>query len=169
MRIPDAQWHKIENLIPIACVDVMPWQRLPGGALRLGLIRREDEIGRLRWNLIGGRVRIDETLAEALHRHIVETLGPSFQWSRSDFRSPETVGEYLRTKDDDFGFDLRHHAIALAYTFECMGSVAVGGEAVEFELFAPDSLPQRNEIGFQQASVIYRLAECAARQAAASD
>lgn len=165
MRIPDELWHQIERLMPIACVDAMPWQKLSGGALGLGLILREDEVGQLRWNLIGGRVQIDEPLAEAVSRHMVETLGADLRYSRSDFRSPEIVGEYLRTRKYGFGFDSRHHAIALAYTFECTGYVTIGGEAVDFEFFAPESLPQRNEIGFQQADVIYRLAACAAQQA----
>lgn len=165
MRIPDELWHQVEQLIPITCVDVMPWQRLPGGALRLGLILREDEVGQPRWNLIGGRVQIDETLADALRRHIIETLGADLRYSRSDFRSPEIVGEYLRTRHDGFGFDPRHHAIALAYTFQCAGDVTIGGEALDFEFFAPEALPRRSEIGFQQSEVIYRLAACAAQQA----
>jgi ADP-ribose pyrophosphatase YjhB (NUDIX family) len=166
VRIPDDQWRSIEKLIPITCVDVLLWTRQEGPEPRLGLIRRLNEAGSLAWNLVGGRVLLDETIEQALRRHIVETVGPDISWSRTDFRQPVIVGEYLRSRVDGYGFDPRHHAVALAYTLECTGKVAVGGEAVEFEFFAPDALPTPAEIGFAQDAVIYRLVEHALSEAA---
>jgi ADP-ribose pyrophosphatase YjhB (NUDIX family) len=161
VHLPAEQWQQIERSVPITCVDVLAWQ-VRAGQREFALISRLDDTGRAkRWNLIGGRVRLDETLASAMERHVVETLGPDVSWTFDDFASPPAVEQYLRTPTDGVAYDPRHHAIALSYTFEVTGEFAAGGEAFEVGFFTEDALPPSSEIGFRQADVIYRLARAA--------
>lgn len=153
------KWREIEALMPISCVDILPWRRFPDGKARVLLIRRRDQEGALRWNLTGGRIRIDETVANAVKRHIHETLGVGLHWQRQDFRYPDVIGEYLRKVTTGYGFDPRHHAIGLSYSLECDGDVVAAGDARACAYFAVDCLPDPDEIGFSQANIIYQLAE----------
>lgn len=163
MTLPAAQWRQIEGLVPIVCVDVLPWRVRPDGGREFVLIERVDDTGENhRYNLVGGRVLVDETLGGALARHLTETLGPDASWTFDDVGFPPCVEQYLRTPHDGYGYDPRHHAIALSYTFEVTGELEAGGEASGLGFFAEDALPGPSAIGFQQADVIYRLAKAAA-------
>ena len=91
------------GLVPIACVDVLPWRCAEQGALEICLIERQDRSGQ--WNLIGGRIRRTEEIDAAVRRHLLGALGPEVRWARSDFSHPEAVGQYFLTRTLGHGFD----------------------------------------------------------------
>jgi ADP-ribose pyrophosphatase YjhB (NUDIX family) len=124
--------------------------------MEVGLIRREDAEGRRVWNLVGGGVHRQESLAAAAARHINSTLGPNVTWNQTDFSRPEAVGEYFPAASTGGGHDPRKHAIGLSYTLALTGEVSPRGEALDFRWFPEAEIPFE-EIGFGQQHVIRGL------------
>jgi len=132
-------YGRIEASMPIACVDFVP---VRDG--RLGLIRRASPHGEV-WCHLGGRVLRGETLADALRRHCTETIGlvpvvgvdpqPAYvyQWFPPGLAPVDGTA---------FGDDPRKHAIGLSFVVEVAGVARPRGEALAFEYFSPDLLPQ---------------------------
>lgn len=156
--------ERARELVPIACIDVLPWRRGDADRLEVCLIEREDRPGL--WNLVGGRIRRGETVSGAVGRHLYETLGQRATWRRTDFSRPEAVGEYFPTADSGYGFDPRQHAVSFTYTFELRGEIRIGGEARSHDWFGLEDLPDRRRIGYGQGDVIYRLIPAVRQQAA---
>ncbi len=97
---------RARELVPIACVDVLPWRRAEGCAPEVCLIERLDRPGQ--WNLVGGRIRRGEQADAAVRRHLLSTLGPRISWTRNDFSRPEVVGQHFSECTAGYGFDPRH-------------------------------------------------------------
>lgn len=156
MTLPRPIYWLVTKLVPIACVDVLPQRRVDGD-WEFGLILRENENGGRAWNLVGGRILRNETVADAVSRHLVETLGTHVATTRTDFAEPDAVGEYLTRPDTRLSYDPRKHAIALTYLVEIRGDPQAMGEAFEFRWFRREELPTAAEVGFRQRPVINRL------------
>jgi len=151
--LTEEELHRARELVPIACVDVLPWRRSEAHDIEVCLIEREDRPGQ--WNLIGGRIRREETVGAAVRRHLLSTLGPGVSWTRSDFSQPEVVGQYFPARTGDHGLDPRQHAISLTYALELAGEVRAGGEATTYRWLGLDELPERDQIGYGQVDVLY--------------
>lgn len=171
MHLPAIVYSVIRRLVPIACVDALPYRETPGG-LEIGLIQRLDAHGQTRvWNLVGGRVRYGESLAHALDRHLLDALGPSASWQLPDVERPSSAAEYFpraSRRNGPVRMDSRKHAIALGYAVKVEGDVDPGGEALSFRWFSPREIPSHAEIGFDQRDVIETLVGVADRITAAA-
>jgi ADP-ribose pyrophosphatase YjhB (NUDIX family) len=148
----DAIYARIQELVPIACIDALPYRRSING-YEVCLIRRAVPAGGLGWTLIGGGVYRGETLGEALARHLRGTLGPDVRWDDPDYDRPDAVGQYFPARQG-FPVDPRKHAIALTYLVEMTGQPVAEGEAEDFGWFDPRALPQSTEVGFGQGRVL---------------
>jgi ADP-ribose pyrophosphatase YjhB (NUDIX family) len=158
----------LRRLSPIPCVDVLPyreWTNADGQQIReVGLIRRRvprKEGGWTEgWALVGGRVYYNESLKDAIDRHVVDTLDTTVTWDASidSHRYPTTVGEYFPSLRPGEAFDPRQHSIALSYVVDLGGPPRAVGEALEFRWFALDEIPGA-DIGFNQWTVVKRLLE----------
>lgn len=148
--IDDAQWTRIQQLVPITCVDLVPLtggdaagSAHPAHGARFGLIERDSPFGR-RWCQIGGRLRHGETLREGLLRHLAQTLtgldvdlppDPQPDYTMQWFPHPPAG----HADGVAYGLDPRQHAVALCFTAVAPSDaqpVAVeGGEAMRFGWF----------------------------------
>jgi ADP-ribose pyrophosphatase YjhB (NUDIX family) len=151
-------WKAIEESIPIPCVDILPWRRrADNGAIEIGLIERDSEDSGRSWNLVGGRIRRNESIEAAIERHMRTTLGGDVTWDRCDYSVPDFAGEYFTSPTPGHGYDPRHHAVSFSYAVEIYGPVAASGEAYAIEFFTPDRLPPDSAIGFAQFHAIHAL------------
>lgn len=151
------EWKRIQHLLPIACVDVMPTRvsiDAPPRLRSVGLIRRSTPHQGDKWCLLGGRVFYGESLGDALTHTLHETLGEELQFTVDVDQQPLYVAQYFPAKTRDFGHDPRQHAVGLTFAVEISGSPKARGEALGFEWFAPDSLPPPQEFGFEQEKVV---------------
>lgn len=155
-RLPKALYSLATRLVPVPCVDVLPYQVLDEDVVQIGLIQRLDAHGQVAWNMVGGGIHRRESVAEAAARHIRETLGPDVTWDDSCFSNPITVGEYFPVRCAASGYDPRKHAIAPTYAVPISGEVSTGGEAISFRWFSEDDLPL-DAVGFGQANVIRHM------------
>lgn len=156
-------YELVRASVPIASVDLLPW-RTDGDSRQVLLIRRRDRRGRPCWCWIGGRVHIDETLADAIERHLLETIGADLVIGRFDPSRPDAVIEYARIPRDDGPYDEAQHSLGMTYLIPTNGgSVQPAGEAMDAEWFAIDALPPADEFSFGQSNCIRDLASQLAR------
>jgi ADP-ribose pyrophosphatase YjhB (NUDIX family) len=156
--LSEEDYERARQLVPISCVDVLPYRMAKG--LEVGLIKRlvPTKTGDWTsgWALVGGRVYRGETLEVALRRHIETTLGPRVEWDPNvDWDHPVVVGQYLPEPVEGSSFDPRQHSIAVTYAVTLDGSPKPQGEAEDFRWFPSDALPADQEIGFDQARVVH--------------
>lgn len=156
--LSDCEWARVQAVIPIVCVDVLPI-RLNQEATRvdeIGLILRDTPHEGSKWCTIGGRVLYGEALHDAFHREIKNSLGHSVTYQMTPGAQPVYVAQYSPNEErlDAFdAYDPRKHAIGLTYGCTLDGDVTPCGEAIDFSWFSLDEIPNI-EFGFNQGSVI---------------
>lgn len=159
--IPDDEWERIQRIIPILCVDVLPVTYTAQGQIAaVGLILRDTEDEGQGWCLVGGRVQFGESLAEAATRHLRDTLGGDVRFDATHVRQPLYVAQYFPTAREGYLVDPRKHAVALTYALEIAGVPDPQNEALDFRWFPLHELPPGSAFGFGQDHVV---AECVER------
>jgi ADP-ribose pyrophosphatase YjhB (NUDIX family) len=152
--IPEEKYEFIRASVPIVCVDVL---LSPNGAPgQIGLIRRATYNGGFGWCLIGGAVLRNESLSDAVDRHVQITLGGNIRIIRSTMHLGAVIEYFSEPGLSDF-YDPRKHAVALTYTARCEfnGSLEATGEAMDFQWFSIDDL-SRIDFGFGQGEAVAR-------------
>jgi ADP-ribose pyrophosphatase YjhB (NUDIX family) len=160
MWLPGYLYAMVRRCMPIACVDVLPYEIDDRGDVWIYPIVRDGEDGRRKGlALVGGRVRHGEDLLEAIGRHVHTTFGPHVTWTPPDVSRPEVVAQYFPQQRPDAGFDPRQHAIALSYPLEIHGSLGLpaGSEAHDIVPFLLPDRPGRRDVVFQQGHVVDAL------------
>jgi len=104
-----------------------------------------------KWCLVGGRIRVGESIREAALRHVRETLGADVRLRWDPILRP-IVAEYLRAPKRGFGLDPRNHCVTPTYALRLVGTPVPRGEAADFRWFLPNKLP--SEFGFRADLVI---------------
>lgn len=151
--IEDDEWHRIQASVPILCVDALPIRRI-GSVAEVGLILRETPHQGRRWCLLGGRVRRDEALADALTREWQSALGN--RCGMASVSGP-TVIEYQPDAVAGRPHDPRQHAVALTYAVTTADEPTISGpEALAFRWFDPYEL-DATIMGFGQETVVATL------------
>ena len=153
--IPDTEYKYICSKVPILCVDLLPLISTSG---KFGLIERDTYDGKRGLNLVGGGVLIDETIHEALERHLLVTLGDQIQLC-TDSLTLVGVYQYFRDMRPGQLHDPRKNAVSLTYTGAVEGEANSAGEAHAFHLFDIDAPPKLDEYGFGQGKVVYDALE----------
>jgi ADP-ribose pyrophosphatase YjhB (NUDIX family) len=139
--ISSGEWDRISELVPIACVDVLPVIVGPNGQVtHVGLITRQSPFGSVHCH-VGGRVWLGETLHEAAQRHVRESLGAGLAAAVEP--EPYFVNQYFRTERPPYGHDPRKQAVSSCFlaNFPTAVTVAPTGEAESFEWFPAQELP----------------------------
>jgi colanic acid biosynthesis protein WcaH len=104
--IPTEQYHRIIEVLPILCVDVIV-TNTRGEYL---LIRRANEPLKGEWWVIGGRVLKGETLEQAAVRKVLEETSLNVQ-------AVHPVGYYeALSQENPFGLDSRLHAVSVVFS-----------------------------------------------------
>lgn len=157
------EWQWVQQVVPIACVDVLPIQvktRTGNDTIpeieKVLLIWRNTPHQGTRWCLIGGRMFYGDSLGKAVEGQLTETLGLRFEVPAAV--QPTYIAQYRPMNGEGFHIDPRRHAICLTYCLEVeekqFGSAKAQGEAIDFDWFRPDQLPQSHEFGFEQHLVV---------------
>ena len=146
--LSEHEWARIQEAIPIVVVDIV--LLTTNDPPLVGLIKRETPHQGIRWNLVGGRIRYGESIAEAVLREARENLGPDLAIELPDVSVPNYVAQYSPTNGPGFLSDPRKHAVALTYALGASGTVSPKREALAFAWFRVEQLPSRNQWGFEQ-------------------
>lgn len=148
--VPEADYQFICSKVPILCVDLLPVLADTG---RFGLIERYTYSGGHGLNLVGGGVLLDESLTEALSRHVHATLGEGIELLL-DSLALVGVYQYFKVARPGHLHDPRKNAVSITYTGVLRGEPVPSGEAYAFHTFDLDQPPTLQEFGFGQGAVV---------------
>lgn len=141
--LPKELYDRIEQSIPIACVDFVPVRASRAGSREIGLILRDSPHGQV-WCHLGGRIQRGETIADAIRRHARETVGVAPELSlnpQPDYVYEWFPAELAPTDGTVFGDDPRKQAIGLSFVVELPPGSRPANEALRFEYFPVSELP----------------------------
>jgi ADP-ribose pyrophosphatase YjhB (NUDIX family) len=153
--VPQAEYDLILARVPIVCVDLIALSS--DQPPKIGLIERETYGGGKGWCLVGGAVLRNESLIEAIGRHVHATLGADVRIDQQTLRFFDVVEYFTEPGLGEF-HDPRKHAVSLTFVGRCNGHPRAekAGEAEKFAWFPQDEL--RNlEFGFGQGAIVERL------------
>lgn len=156
--INDKEWARLQQLLPIVCVDILPIVCSPSGEInRIGLIKRHTPHEGDKWCTVGGRLLYGESLQDGIWRQLRDTLGSDVQIARGLDIQPLYVAQYSPSLEAAEGFDAvdpRKHAVALTYLLEIKGEIAPQNEALDFQWCTLSEFRMYEHIGFGQERVI---------------
>jgi ADP-ribose pyrophosphatase YjhB (NUDIX family) len=150
--IPQHEYELILSRVPILCVDLIPLST--DEPAKVGLINRDTYDGGAGWCLVGGAVIRDESLTDAVTRHLQATLGADISLEADSLRLLSVV-QYFTDPALGKMHDPRKHAVSLTYTGRCAGQAQVrtSGEAHDFDWFSREELPGL-PYGFGQGQLV---------------
>jgi ADP-ribose pyrophosphatase YjhB (NUDIX family) len=153
--IPEPEWMRLQEIIPISCVDVVLLRSDAKALLNaVGLILRNTPHQGQRWCLVGGRILYGESFGDAVRRHMFDTLGDDIQFQIRHDEQPAYLAQYRPSSGDGFLIDPRRHAVAMTYSLEVSGLPRARNEALSFQWFGLRELPPRGKFGFGQDRVL---------------
>ena len=128
----------VRQRVPIVYVDAVP-VRLDhlGRVQRVGLLLRTRPDGTISRAIVSGRVLYNETIREALWRHITKDLGPDSSPQLPAAPSPFTVVEYFPEPERSGYHDPRQHAVALAYLVPIEGECVPSQDTLDISWLEP--------------------------------
>ncbi|BBH17982.1 hypothetical protein Back2_22690 [Nocardioides baekrokdamisoli] len=133
------QLNQVRAQVPILYVEALPVRMEPDGRVsEVGLLLRgSPTTGQITRSLVSGRVHHGESLRDALMRHLEKDLGPSAFPSLPLSIVPVALSEYFPWPGERF--DLRQHAVALAYVVPVTGICEPRQDALELTWMSPAS------------------------------
>ncbi|MFF5846136.1 DUF4916 domain-containing protein [Streptomyces massasporeus] len=149
--IPEQDYRFICARVPIVCVDLLP---VIGATGRFGLITRDTYDGGRGLNLVGGRVLLDESLLDAVERHVEVTLGTAVAVALPSLTMVGVYQYYREARPGEL-HDPRKNAVSVTYAGIIQGDAHAYGEALAFHTFELESPPELSAFGFGQGKVVY--------------
>ncbi len=131
----------VRNRVPMVYVEAVPVRVDHLGRItRVGLLLRPEPNGTFARAVVSGRVLHDETVREALWRHLTKDLGADADPQLPSAAAPFTILEYF-TDPTRTGFhDPRQHAVSLCFIVPCAGECTPSQDALEFTWLSPDEM-----------------------------
>ena len=129
----------VRQRVPLVYVDAVP-VRLDhlGHVERVGLLLRTRPDGTISRAIVSGRVLYNETIREALWRHLTKDLGPESEPQLPSAPSPFTVVEYFPEPERSGYHDPRQHAVALAYLVPIQGECSPSQDTLDITWVDPE-------------------------------
>ncbi len=163
--LPEDQLGVVRGQVPMVYVEAVPVRVDHLGRIeRVGLLLRAAPDGRIERAVVSGRVLYNESLRDALWRHLSKDLGPDAAPQLPPGAAPFTVAEYFPDPDRSPFHDPRQHAVALGYVVPCDGECAPAQDALDLAWLTPDEVVSptvASELSHGHARLVRRaLAHC---------
>jgi ADP-ribose pyrophosphatase YjhB (NUDIX family) len=130
--------ESVRGQVPMVYVEAVPVRVDHLGRItKVGLLLRAQADGVISRAVVSGRVLYNETLREALWRHLTKDLGPEAGPSLPTGVAPFTVAEYFPDPSRSGFHDPRQHAVALGYVVPCDGDCAPSEDALDLAWLSP--------------------------------
>ncbi|MGB3414774.1 MAG: DUF4916 domain-containing protein [Microbacteriaceae bacterium] len=128
----DDELAEYRRRVPMLYVEAIP-VRIGGmgEVTEVGLLLRMTEKDEMVRSLVSGRVRIGETIREALFRNLEKDLGPMAFPQIPSSPVPATVGEFFPIPGISAFYDSRQHAVSLVFVVPVTGSCDPRQDALE--------------------------------------
>jgi ADP-ribose pyrophosphatase YjhB (NUDIX family) len=136
--LSDDTLESVRGQVPILYVEAVPVRVDHLGRItKVGLLLRAQPDGAVSRAVVSGRVLRNETLRDALWRHLSKDLGPDAAPNIPPGVAPFTVAEYFPEPGRSGFHDPRHHAVALGYVVPCDGDCEPAQDALDLAWLSP--------------------------------
>lgn len=137
--LPAEDLSEVRERMPIVYVEVIPVRLADFGRVqKVGLLLRAMPDGTISRAVVSGRVLFNETVREALWRHITKDLGPDCEPVLPMSMRPMTVAEYFPDPTRSGFHDPRQHAVSLVFVVPMNGMCEPQEDALDFTWLSPD-------------------------------
>ena len=143
--LPDDVYATVTKSVPIICVDLIPVRKNGGGKWEIGVITRATGSQAGKVALIGGRIGYDESVIDAVRRHLTTDCGiDKFMFlSCNEVNRPFSIEQYIHRKDaKNSTYDPTKHAISLTYLMEIDKVPKPKNEARDFLWIQNTGIPE---------------------------
>ncbi|GAB3583470.1 NUDIX hydrolase family protein [Calidifontibacter terrae] len=124
--------------LPILYVDLIPVRVDERSVVtQVGLLLRGTTEGRIRRELVSGRVLYHERIRDAILRHIEKDLGPMALPQVPLAPQPFSIAEYFPTPGVTPFHDPRQHAVSLAHVIVVMGDCTPSADSLDLAWLTP--------------------------------
>jgi len=139
--LASGELDRVRRAVPMVYVQAVP-VRLDhlGRVTRVGLLLRAMPDGTISRAIVSGRVLHNETVREALWRHLTKDLGADSDPQLPASPAPFTVAEYFPDERRTGFHDPRQHAVALVYLVPIAGTCEPAEDALEFTWMTVDEI-----------------------------
>lgn len=163
MWIEESEWNRIQQLVPIVCLDVLTVKvTKTGDVTHAGLIMRETPNEGGKWCTVGGRLLFGETVIEAVCRQLLGALGHGIDIHLLHDDAPMYTAQFypgLHPAEGFDGADPRKHAVRLTYCAMIDGTIRPRNEAIDFRWFPLEGIAGNPEIERSQNDMILTCCE----------
>lgn len=136
--LDDDTLEDVRGQVPMVYVEAVPVRVDHLGRIeKVGLLLRAQQDGSVSRAVVSGRVLHNESIRDALWRHLNKDLGPDADPAIPPGVAPFTVAEYF--SDEELGdfHDPRQHAVALGYLVPCSGDCHPAQDALDLAWLSP--------------------------------
>jgi len=157
--VSDELYAQITASFPVVCIDVIP---VDLANQKIGVITRATGNEANRLALIGGRIRKDESIKDAILRHLNNDLGiTEFSFYKTNNEeTPFTVQQYSHSNSQIDGYDCydpTKHSIGLTYLITINQTPDPKSEACDFHWIDLSEIPDKT--AFNQGVVMQKALE----------
>lgn len=137
--LPAEDLSEVRERMPIVYVEVVPVRLSDFGRVaKVGLLLRAMPDGTISRAVVSGRVLFNETIREALWRHVTKDLGPDCEPVLPMSMTPMTVAEYFPDPTRSGFHDPRQHAVSLVFVIPMNGLCEPAHDALDFTWLSVD-------------------------------
>lgn len=124
--------------LPILYLDLVPVRVDERSVVsEIGLLLRGTSEGKIKRELVSGRVLYHERIRDAILRHIDKDLGPMALPQVPVAPQPFAIAEYFPTPGVTPFHDPRQHAVSMAHVVVVMGDCAPSADALDLAWLSP--------------------------------
>lgn len=136
--LSDETLGSVRAQVPMVYVEAVPVRVDHLGRIeKVGLLLRAQPDGTISRAVVSGRVLFNETLRDALWRHLSKDLGPDAAPQVPAGVAPFTVAEYFPDPEHRGFHDPRQHAVALGYVVPCDGEYQPPANVLDLAWLSP--------------------------------
>ena len=128
----------VRGQVPMVYVEAVPVRVDHLGRItRVGLLLRAQSDGSISRAVVSGRILYNESVRDALWRHLSKDLGTDAAPQIPPGVAPFTVAEYFPDPHASAFHDPRQHAVALGFVVPCDGECRPAQDALDLAWLSP--------------------------------
>ncbi len=148
VRLTDDEYSLVYSLVPRACVDLV----IINGDSKILLTQRDIEPNKGRWHLPGGRLKKDESIAQAIKRISKSELG------NIEVVDPKLVDFMEFIPDGLLKNGTPLHSVSLTFKVNLLNGEIIGSsQAANFAFFKREEIPSRDQMIIQHFDLLKNL------------
>ncbi len=145
-HLSDELYKTVTDNMPISCVDMIPVRQV-GDEYQVGVITRATGSQKGLLAVLGGRIKKNEFVADAMARHLQESFGDGIGYRllpANPIERPFRLQEYAHadSAEPPLCFDPSKHSVALNYLITLVGEPVPTNEASEFHWLTESEVPE---------------------------